>query len=195
MTNPFVDQRSRHDARHRRVLQRIQRQYDTPIMNNTHRGAYVELLVLDTLGEGWKTHGDPWLAWDIEHADGTKVEVKQSAACQSWHDGTQRSIDAARRQARFNIAKGALAWTPEAGWFKPSDRLSDIYVFAWHPEPDLGLADHRKHDEWHFYVVRSDHLPEGQKSIGLSGIAKLAEPVDIDGLATAVLSAKRDLSQ
>ena len=192
MTNQFVDQHSRNDARHRRVLRRIQRRYDTPIMNNTHRGEYVQLLVLDTLGEGWRAHGDPWLSWDIEHADGTKVEVKQSAACQGWHDGTQRSLAAARKKARFGIAKGSRAWTQEAGWIEPPDRLADIYVFAWHPEADVGLADHRHHAEWRFYVVRSDALPDGQKSIGLSGVERLADPVGIDGLVAAVQSVKLD---
>ncbi len=195
MTNQFVAQRARHDARHRRVLRRIERQYDTPIMNNTHRGVYVQLLVLDTLGEGWRAHGDPWLSWDIEHADGTKVEVKQSAACQGWHDGTQRSLAAARKKARFGIAKGSRAWTQEAGWIEPADRLADIYVFAWHPEVDIGLANHRHHAEWRFYVVRSDALPDGQKSIGLSGVERLADSVDIDGLAAAVQSLMLDLGQ
>ena len=43
-------------------------------------------------------------------------------------------------------------------------------------------------NEWLFYVVRSETLPEGQNSIGLNGIEQLAEPVNIDDLATVVQS-------
>ena len=188
MTSQLEDQRTRHDARHRRVLRRIQRKFDASIMNNVHRGEYIQTLVQEVLGNGWRAPAGFWLPWDIEHADGAKVEVKQSAACQSWDDGTQRSSEAARKKARFGIAP-SRSWSVQDGWNNRRARHADIYVFAWHPEADNELADHRHHDEWLFFVVRSDVLPEGQKSIGLSSVELLAQPVDIENLAAAVHAA------
>ena len=80
------------------------------------------------------------------------------------------------------------ALDPQDGWVDRPGMPADIHVFAWQPEAAPELADHRHHDEWLFHVVRSETLPEGQKSIGLNGIEQLAESVNIDDLATLVQS-------
>ena len=57
MTNQIEDPRSCHDARHRKVLRRIEKKFDASIMNNEHRGAYVQALVQEVLGVGGAPRG------------------------------------------------------------------------------------------------------------------------------------------
>ena len=55
-------------------------------------------------------------------------------------------------------------------------RCSQTYVFAWNaifgPE-----TDHRDPDQWLFYVVSAEVLPDRQKSISLSQIERLSVPM------------------
>ena len=39
-------------------------------------------------------------------------------------------------------------------------RQTHIYVFAWHPESDPNVADHRDAGQWWFCVMPEDELPE-----------------------------------
>ena len=61
-----------------------------------------------------------------------------------------------------------------------------MYVFAWHPETDAKLADHRHTEQWASCVVPTDDLPARQNSIGLAGIEALTPVVQADGLAPTV---------
>ena len=61
-----------------------------------------------------------------------------------------------------------------------------MYVFAWHPETDAKLADHRDPQQWSFYVMQTKDLPAQQNSIGLAGIEALTPVVQAEGLAPAV---------
>jgi hypothetical protein len=47
-------------------------------------------------------------------------------------------------------------------------------------------TDHRDPHQWEFYVVSASLLPDGQRTIGLSKIRKLANPVGIAELGSAV---------
>jgi hypothetical protein len=67
-----------------KLLARIRNMFDVPVMQNNLRGLWVELMVLELLGDGWKHAGNDWAAWDLEREDGLRVEVKQSARLQSW---------------------------------------------------------------------------------------------------------------
>ncbi len=42
---------------------------------------------------------------------------------------------------------------------KSRQRHADLYVFAWHPEEDLKSANHRRPDQWKFFVVAESELP------------------------------------
>ena len=54
------------------------------LINNAERGAYVEHMIVLAL-EGWELTW-PWASWDLQHrGDGARIEVKQSAARQTWH--------------------------------------------------------------------------------------------------------------
>ena len=59
-------------------------------------------------------------------------------------------------------------------------------MFAWHGEYDEAVCDQRDESQWEYYVVRSDDLPQGQKSMSLSRLQKLTEPVSAQALAAAV---------
>ena len=154
-----------------RIRDTLARRFETNVMDNIYRGDYVECLVAQALGDGWAltwTDGWDWAAWDIEHETGVRVEVKQSAARQSW----DRSAVAPERRAkaRFDIAP-RLGYFPADGgdWisFRKPSRPADIYVFAWHGERQRNLTDQSDPHQWGFFVVAGEGLPE-QKTIGLT---------------------------
>ena len=166
--------------------------YGKPLINNVYRGDYVEELILSTLGEQWKPIGE-WGGWDLERDDGIRLEVKQSAALQSWHAAASAGKTS---PSRFDIAprEGYYTDSSDAGVWREVDnpvRSADIYIFAWHPEQAADIADHRRAEQWEFYVVRECKLPpkpQGNKTqtIGLSTVKELAAAVTYDELDAKV---------
>jgi hypothetical protein len=149
-----------------KVYARIRSMFDVPHMQNSLRGLWVEAMVCEILGSGWKHTGNDWAAWDLERSDGLRVEVKQSARQQSW--GTSTSLP------RFSVA-AAKGHYPNGKTYVDNalaTRLADVYIFAWHEG-----EDQREASEWLFYVVEAKRLRDGQKTLGLRAINKLAEPV------------------
>ena len=75
---------------HQSVVRVLSERYAPPLIDNSDRGKYVEAMVAEILGAEWeltsKMSGhSAWSMWDIEHrTTGKKIEVKQSAACQTW---------------------------------------------------------------------------------------------------------------
>jgi hypothetical protein len=129
------------------------------VIVNVFRASHVEAMVSRALGDAFRlTNG--WEAWDIEHcASGLRLEVKQSAALQTWQGAETRSPPS------FDIA--AREWQyigTEAVKVDPPRRLADFYIFAWHGD-DSERCDHRDANQWEFLVVSARNLPDGQKSI------------------------------
>ena len=61
--------------------------YSGKILNNSHRGDVVEMLVLSALGSDWRFVGLGWHPWDLEKGAGAsrvRIQVKQCAAMQLW---------------------------------------------------------------------------------------------------------------
>lgn len=147
------------------ISKHVRRGYDQPHLART----------------GWSYAGDGWSGWDFEHVSGARLEVKQSAALQTWSEPkgirTRGVFDIAARTGYFD--QGGSRWTAQPG------RCADIYVFAWHGSqgPD---TDHRDPSQWEFYVVPTPLLPAGQKTVVLSRIRRLAATVLIEALASAV---------
>ena len=109
--------------------------------------------------------------------DGSRLEVKQSAAHQTWSEPrsiqTRGAFDIAARTGYFS--EGGSKWEATPG------RCAQIYVFAWNPI--YGEAtDHRDPGQWEFYVVPATALPEGQKTIALSKIKRISQLVKIGEL-------------
>ncbi len=152
--------------------------FGKPLVTNVNRGLIAELIVEAALPEGWRWCSADYAGHDFEHADRTRLEVKQSAARQSWaapESGASRAIfDIASRRGRW---EGAL-WVEEAG------RRAQLYVFAYHPVAD-DSADHRDPEQWRFYVVEAARLP-GSKTLALSRVRALATGCAFADLADAV---------
>ncbi len=145
--------------------------YGQKIIGNAWRGTYAKCLVYSALRgsateDGWRPSGerDPW---DLENGGGIHLQVKQSAARQSR---TNPKDPGKPHAMSFDIHPG------EKG------RQTHIYVFAWHPESDPDVADHRDTGQWRFCVMPEDELPEpemGQKTqrISLNRLKELADSV------------------
>ena len=161
--------------------------YERPRMNNVDRGIFFECMVVALLGtEEWGLTwilGDDWRPWDIEHMpSGAKVEVKQSAARQSWQPPNVSNA----RGPRFDIAPRRQYSPTARGWTSKPMRAADLYIFGWHPETREELADHRDPRQWEFIVVPTEQLPVGQKTIGLKPLRELGESARWDSLASTV---------
>ena len=175
---------------HTRIIgQLIERDYNQPLMANVRRGGYVECMVALALGGVWQLPTGVWSDWDLEHtATRTWMQVKQGAAQQTPAPG----YDGETAQPSFSIAPKQGYWNPDWIALDPPRRTADLYVFAWHPVTGVA-ADHRRADQWEFYVVREDALPD-QKTIGLKRVADLAQPVGYGDLAAAVEEARAGLT-
>lgn len=127
--------------------------------------------------------GDDWLPWDIGHApSGAKIEVKQSAARQSWQPPDTSNA----RGPRFDIAPRQQYSPTEGRWTGKPVRAADLYIFGWHPETREELADHRDPVQWEFIVVPTKKLPAGRKTIGLEPLRELGKSAQLDCLASTV---------
>ncbi|MGH7103448.1 MAG: hypothetical protein ACREFJ_13735 [Acetobacteraceae bacterium] len=160
------------------ALRLAARLFDRPLIQNQYRSAFVEVMIEPYLArEGWRHVGDNWAGWDFQHERGMRLELKQSAAWQTW-DPIKRAAASVRSAkggpGRFDIATRA-GWFDAAGavWTKQVGRPAQIYVFAWH-----GLigdaADHRNPDQWQFFILPGTALPP-QKTLGLSRLRSIAE--------------------
>ncbi len=145
------------------------RLFDRPLIQNQYRSVFVEAMVEPYLAHGgWRYVGDNWAGWDFEHEIGTRLELKQSAAWQTW--STERTASQARKTASpgtFDIAS-RIGWFDAAGavWTKEAGRPAHVYIFAWNGLTG-SAADHRNPDQWEFFVVPATALP-AQKTLRLS---------------------------
>ena len=122
---------------------------DRRLMPGALRDVYAEGLVYLALSDGapqanWRLaeEGEPW---DLENDDHCNVQVKQSAALSPGSNGKNPGQPQA---ISFDIHPGKKG------------RQTHIYVFAWHPESDPDVADHRDAGQWRFCVMPEDELPE-----------------------------------
>lgn len=139
--------------------------FDRPLIQNSHRAMLAEALVDLALPTSWRWCSEDWSSWDFEHQDGTRLEVKHSAARQSW------SPPSASPRRSFDIAPRTGRWE-NGDWISDAGRAADLYVFAFHPVTN-DAADHRKADQWEFYVVPSASLP-ATKSVSLATVRALS---------------------
>jgi len=73
-----------------------------------YRPHYVERMIALALGEGFELVSANWSGWDIESSDGVRIEVKQSAAWQTWSDVTGEPKPS---RGVFDISARAGHWT------------------------------------------------------------------------------------
>ncbi len=188
---PFQANRLREITRSDIVAKASEAAFGKPLVTNILRAMIAEVIVAKCLSADWEYCAADWSGWDFQSRDGIKLEVKQSAARQSWatkaSPPTKCSFDIAPRLGYF---KG-VDWKP----FPKPTRIAHIYIFAHHPGIDCS-ADHCDPQQWRFYVIPACRLPENAKTIALSRIQnlKLGDAVGFEELASCVEQAKASLS-
>ena len=144
-----------------------------PLVTNVFRGLLVEAMLAQVLEPDWRWCSQDWASHDFENDAGVRLEVKQSAALQSWSEGAARASD-----CRFDIAPRKQRWEGDVRTLTDG-RHAAIYIFAWHPETDPAKADHRRADQWQFFCLAERDLPN-QKTIARSVIGAMVKPIAID---------------
>lgn len=169
------------------ILNRLQQEiFNRPVIGNVARGLFVEALVAKLLEPEWAWVGMDWASWDFEHpSTWVTIEVKQSAALQTWTKLPRRS------RPRFDVASRTGYWYQAEGsetveWAEEQCRPADMYIFAWHGMEDLDYADHRDATQWTFYLVATDSLPPDHKTIGLNWLRSHAAKSTHSSLYDAV---------
>ncbi len=143
-----------------------------------------EEIIAMALSPSWKHCSQDWSGWDFQHADGSRLEVKQSAVRQTW------TAPERVQSPRFDIAprtgyyEGAV-WIPQPG------RQAHLYVFALHGVAD-DTADHRDAAQWRFHVLPTAKLPAG-KSISGNVLQELTPSLCWSELSDAVESVRKGL--
>ena len=181
------------------ALEAVKERYERPVMNNIERGAYVEALVAELLGPEWTLSwkvGYDWAPWDLKHECGFHLEVKQSAARQSWDcDECEKA-----RKPRFDVAPRKGYYPKKGRWVTRPGRHADIYIFAWHPETKAKRADHRAPEQWIFFAIATEKLePADQRGIGDAYLERhvrrgTARKATANSLAQAVEAVRSTLS-
>ncbi|MCB9997888.1 MAG: hypothetical protein H6871_02835 [Methylobacteriaceae bacterium] len=167
------------DELKREVFDRVAKfAFGKPLIDNNFRGVVAEAIVGMTLPSGWRWCSESWGGWDFEHSDGTRLEVKQSAARQSW-----KAPSKGPSERRFDIAMRTGHWLGEV-WVDAPGRKAQIYVFAFHPLLHEAV-DHRDPLQWEFYVVPAGQLPSS-KSITIKRLRTFAKALLFLELGTAV---------
>lgn len=157
------------------VLYASEMAFGRRLVANHFRGHLVEAIVASALEPTWKWVAFDWASWDFEREDGLRVEVKQSAALQSWHNESR-----SKATLRFDIRERSGYWH-EGQWHSERRRPADFYIFAAHQVLDLLEVDHREPGQWTFYVMAASSLPP-QQSIGLRAIQAVARPHQLETL-------------
>ena len=162
----------------------FQQLYNRTLINNVDRGVYVEYMIelaLQELDPAWGCLPG-WSMWDLENKrSGARIEVKQSAKQQTWPEGSPRLASA----PRFGVAPTKRWDSEKRKYVGESQRRADLYIFAYHSEGDRDVADHRRPDQWEFYLVPERELP-AQKGIGLKPVRSLGSLYRFTTLATDV---------
>ena len=159
---------------HRKVSEAA---FGRPLITNVLRGQVVEAIVACALEPEWTWCAEDYSSWDFERADGKRLEVKQSAARQSWAVSDKPSA------CSFDIGIRKGRWEGPH-WISEVGRAADVYIFAHHPIAD-STADHRDPNQWQFYVIPTRLLPDTQR-LSLSRARSLATASSFGELSDAV---------
>jgi hypothetical protein len=151
--------------------------FGQPLISNMYRGLIAEIVIGAALGPKWHLCSGDWKSWDFQHVDGCRLEVKQSAARQTWTGSRKATSPIFDIRARTGYFEGA-EWFPQPG------RPAQIYVFAHHPVMD-GSADHCDPAQWRFHIVPVPLLPIG-KRISLGKVAQISVAIGWSDLSETV---------
>jgi hypothetical protein len=139
------------------------RLFEQPIIHNQFLKEFVKELVLHSLWNyQWRVDDGAAQDWDLEHLDGCFLKVVCSSACQLRPTGFVG--------AQYPVF--CIGQRPGAG--SDVHQKADLYLFAWHPVPQLRRADHRDPQQWQFFLIPVRLLPEKKKTLGLRPVQKTA---------------------
>jgi hypothetical protein len=162
------------------VARLAKRLYGSPVVRNDARGELVEEIVALALEPDWQLCSTDWAACDLVHIERKlRMQVKQSAARQSWHKESARSA-----RPCYSIAEKSGRYENGDTWINEKGRNADVFLFAWHPVIDSS-ADHRNPHQWEFFAVLESALP-AQKTIALSRVRHLTNAVSYAGLKARI---------
>jgi hypothetical protein len=117
---------------------------------------------------------------------GSRLEVKQSAARQTWTGTGKATAPIFDIRTRTGYFEGV-------NWVADHRRFAHIYIFAYHPIVDES-ANHLDAGQWRFHVVETDRLPAGN-TIRLVKVALLSDATPWIGLKTVVEGVRATLPQ
>lgn len=159
------------------IKELVEELYGQRIMSNLTRPLFLEKLLTKLLKGEWRHVGGDWSGWDLEHTkSGARIELKQSAARQTWTDGPARVGKPTKPVFDIEERTGYFA-DGGSRWIKTPGRPADIYIFAWHPRfLPKDEVDHTDPEQWEFYILPELRLPKGQKTLGLNTLKSL-EPI------------------
>jgi hypothetical protein len=163
-----------------KVIDRLTRRlFGKRLIQNNLRGELVEEIVAMATEPEWQLCGADWGACDlIRKSGGLRMQVKQSAALQTWSFAAGPPANPIYSIARKTGRYEGSTWIEEPG------RNADIFVFAWHGRTDEA-ADHRAPEQWQFLVVAERDLPD-QKSISLKALRRMTDLVEMSCLRDKV---------
>ena len=85
------------------ITRLTRRLFGSPLLRNSIRGELVEEMVAQALEPEWALCADDWGACDLKQVSGPlRIQVKQSAARQSWHADN----------SPLEISAGLCIWHP-----------------------------------------------------------------------------------
>ena len=147
------------------------------ILNNSHRGDLVEMMVAMALGSDWRFVGLGWHPWDLQlgnDSNRVRIQIKQSAALQLWGPTKTQAVSlnwSARPPSYFRRDNPLEPIEPE-GWF------CELFVVGIHLEKDPNIADQCDPRQWLFSIIPARELEEGAKSMGLKKVIENWPPVE-----------------
>lgn len=133
--------------------------FDSRLMQNNLRGIWAEYMVADALGRNCSIVSQSWNAWDLQFGDPAseypnriRIQVKNTARTQVWHQATRRLTDcqwslALRNKSAFFDRDNPGVQCEDYGF------LCDVFVLCHHFIEDWKVADHRDARQWRFFVV------------------------------------------
>jgi hypothetical protein len=134
---------------------------------NNIRGIFAEWLVSKILKISPSCR-DSWASWDLETAEGVRIEVKTSAYLQAWTQKRPSSIVFGGLRSR--------TWDPLAGYAKTPSYNADLYVFCIHIEADPDRYAPMDLSQWRFYLLDREVLVnQNLKTISIKTLARLAK--------------------
>ena len=139
----------------------------TEVVNNSHRGDLVEMMVLAALQPEWRFVGLGWHPWDLQRGGGesrVRLQVKQTAALQLWGRTKRPSVSFGWKKNKpsyFERDNPGEAIESE-GWF------CEIFVVGVHQCVDPETVDQVDPRQWRFLVIPATDLPSGTDSMVLT---------------------------